>query len=458
MTKSELLLIINQLAAGATTKLTLQKLLSYIVNQSDKIALYDRSTIIQTSNNKICSINGEHIINNNSEYCQNILFLIKHFSKQDLKRPLLLNNKIINNPNDYDLDIICFEEFKKAYINNFNNHSFLFIPLIHPLSKNTFLWVIEFFEIKDDIYLKNNLIHFALLANRYKAEVFLRFMQKKQFNWSLYIKLLILIPFFIIAFLSINFITDNTKSLKFKVFPQNKSVNYSRYSRKVNKTFFSSGDKVEKGEIVLEFNNEEQFLKLSELKNQKTKILLEKNIIISEAKSKPEQLKTISLLDINLKIIEERIKYINYTLKTSITKAEQNGYIFFENDYTQGKTLKIGEKIYEIYKKKPVFIEIYLDEEFGKILNESLEVYLYPKISPDKPIICDIENISQIPNKKIKDNMFYTIKVLPLSGNKLLPAMTGIAKVTVIKNNIFNTYKKLLKKIPLIQYFLIYIL
>lgn len=429
MKKAEILYLIDKLANEAVVKKNANELIIHILNNSSSLFKYNRSLILNRKSLSILGISGEDRVNSDSEYSNDISFLFKHFSEK-INEPFILNCDILSNPEKYSLNIIAHKKVKDFYQSKFKNHSFLVIPLTHPISNKSFYWIIEFFDTKNELVLKEELLYFAILATRYKSELFLRFTQKKASKNKKYLGILLL-PLILFSFIYYYF--NETISVEFKVIPKNKKVNYSRFNQTIKKVYFETGEGIKKGDLILEYENDELLLELSILENNKEKILIEKTHIISSANKNPEDLKRVALLDINILILDEEVLKIKQILSYNKIYAKQDGFIFFVNENLLGKSVRIGEKIFEIYKKNPTLVEIFINEEFADKLKNDLEINIYPRISPDFEMKCKVLDISLLPSYKINDKQFYKIKAEPLDKNNLLlPEMTGIAKIKIL--------------------------
>lgn len=191
---------------------------------------------------------------------------------------------------------------------------------------------------------------------------------------------------------------------------------------------------VRQGESIVRFDTEELDYRLAnavaELKEVEADLVLAQQ----EAFTDESKLGKVKLLQARSDILKVAVKEAKWRLKYSVLKAPSSGILALaegRGELLEGKAVRRGEKLFEIYGGKGMIGEIMVHERDSSILHGKFDVELFLHTAPEKAIACRILSIGEYPILNEQKSYCYPIRVLlPEEEEKSLRyGMRGIAKL-----------------------------
>ena len=409
----------------------------HIVNNSRILLQFDRALLLDQRGGK-GSLVAEYAFaaaNAHTEYVSSMIKLSRIFMKNlpADKSPLLVEK-------DSSIYNLCMETAPEATGVIFSEMKVLaVIPLVsprNPLSeKEPFLWITEYREALPG--------HFsaaaALLAPDYGnalwshtvtglASRILRYSKKITFGRIL----LILLLLFIAALFTVR--VEHTVSAEFAVKSHTIHASYAWFDCIIRKCYFNDGDKIRKGDSILEYDTERMKYLLASATAQKRETQAQYETESKAAFTDREKLGRLKVLQYKIQQADIAIAEAQWYLKNSIVKAPADGILALtggSSDALTGRALHLGEKQFELLSEKDMIAEVMVNEKDASVLAGKPKIVLFLHTKPEEPIQVEILSSRFYPELTESNIYSYHVKARMLTDvSQLRYGMRGIARVT----------------------------
>jgi multidrug resistance efflux pump len=428
---SEILKIILRLGHESFRKGDLISAAVHMLNNSRIVLKYDRTSLVNIKGkfSRIIATSNQSEVNHNSEYSTELLTLTKGLSNID--KTTVLDTKTVSEITSDAGTITSFEYFSR------NNITAVLVPLPRPDSSEhdqKFFWIIEFFGN----FNQNNLNLIHLLSLHYSESIWYYSMNRENILAKLLNKrkhfspkriLLYIILIFIVASffkVSQNVVAD------FELIPHDETIEYAPYSGTVDKVMYRNGQKINKGEVILQYDTQELYYKLMESKTRYDEISAELDWIKQKSFSDKSQLGRVKVLALKQQAQKIEIEKNQWYLDKAKIKADISGTLVLnDSEKWEGKAVKAGEELFEIVPPKKINAEVQLNENNASVLGDKTQISLYLHSQPESPLNGKIISVSPKPMLTKTGQFCYIIK---MRLNKIEPGfivgMRGVARVS----------------------------
>lgn len=407
-----------------------EALFLHILNNSPTLFPFERSTLLDCRNDnpEIVGLTGQSNVNKKSEYCKDILRIVKSLTNID-KASIIEEEYLIRNK--------CSDKIVDLYKELFKDSTLLIIPLRSPKyyhTKQLFLWLIEFKKPGlSNIELENL---FSLLATHYNEALWHilllegsrnRALKKRFITLPRSVFLLILAGFIISLFFKVRM---RSKS-DFKFVPKNQQVGYAPYSGTIKKIFHKSGDQLKDNDPVIVYDSKEIQLDKALAQGKLLEVTAELDLAKSQSFSDIESRRKVKLLQLRKQQQENKLKKLEWFLSRNTVKAGNSGLLLIEDqELLPGRKVTAGEKLFEIISASDIEAEVYINEKDASVMSDGMKVILFPNASPETMIFTKILNISPVPLLIDNNEFCYIVRVKLLENNKsFLSGMRGTSNI-----------------------------
>ena len=424
-----------KLGHEAFEKPTLQQLANHIVNNSQIVAPYERSALIDMRGNwpKIIAVSGQPEVNVNSEYCLNLANLVQPFTALD--KVSVLSGELLKEKNARKG---AFEalEYLRGYFDQM-----LLIPIRQGShdktpSGNLLLWVVEF---SNDANLASAGSLLPLLAQHYGEALFFTLYDKKKIihrvidrkKWLKPSRVaLILLCAFVISLFVVP-VRQNVAA-DFEIMPAEENFYYAPFEGVIEKCFHKSGDRIEPTDKILSYNTEERFFDLAAAVNAYNKISAQLDLVQQQSFKEISKRGEVRMLELQKEKAEISIKRNKWFMEKSVIHAKQAGILDIgDKDKLEGKAVRAGEKLFEVLSTEGLIALVYLNEQNASVLGDDCKITLYLHTMPEMPLVGKIDSISPKPVLTEKKNYCYLIRIkLDSQKANLICGMRGVARIS----------------------------
>ena len=409
----------------------------HVVNNSVLALQYSRSALVDMRGlqPKIVAVSGQPDVKHNSEYCQELISLVRPFAK--ISKVTLVDKETLSSANPDPDTVAALDYMMKT------SEATYLVPIAEPGTKDeeengNFLWVMEFSQKEQAAVASavlsllrqhyNESLYYIL--NRRRTPMVKQWMDRRTWTRPSRILVILLIVF---AIASVAVRMRQTVSSEFEIIPEKEIIAYSLFDGVIATCHFKSGDTVKNGDIILEFNTEERIFNLNSARNEYNRISAQFDLIQMQSFQEAAKRGQVKLLELqkNKAIIE--IRRNQWYLDRSIVRAEADGILDIgDANKLEGKAVRAGEKLFEILETKSLIAQISLDERNASVLGPDCRVALYLHTRPGTPLGGTVSAVSPKPVLTEKNVYCYLIRVSFPDSKKqnLICGMRGIARVS----------------------------
>ncbi len=429
--KLNVLSAIIRLGHEAFRKNDLETTASCIVNNTKLLANYGRACIIDMRglSPSVLAVSGQAVPKQDSEYNAAMRRLASSVSVPAAS-PLIL--RATGNEN---ISEAAQDEITKIFEGRSRSSMIMFQlspPAGNEKKEEPFLWIVEFFDGETP----QDASTLGLLAQHYAEAIWFRAAARPGFFSELHrlrklnpVKVIAGVLLFTLILLFAVRVRQYAVS-DFEISPANDSIVYSQLAGTLRKVIKANGDKASEGETVLEFDTDELNFKLADSLNEYDQVTAELNAARQKSFSNPELIAKAQLLDIKRKQDEINIAKIRWALSKSILKSPASGTVVMdEKEKMTGKSVKPGDKLFEIIPQDKLIAEIYLSERDASVIGKGMTVSLYLHTQPETPLRGEIISVSPKPTLTEDRRFCYIIKFRPDKSSGLICGMRGVARV-----------------------------
>lgn len=408
----------------------------HIVNNTRVLLQFDRSCLLDMQGSKAVLL-AEYALsatNGNTEYAMNM----KKFGNEIIKLlPEDASCVIVEKGNEIYEKL--YEKIPMVLENLFDDMKVLaVVPLRsprNPLSlKEPFCWILEY---KEEVPKHINAT-VALLAGDFGnalwshisagiSERTARYLKKVTFGKVL----LVLFLAFLIALFTVN--VEHTVSAEFVVKSHTVHASYAFFDCIVRKCFYNDGDRIRKGDKILEYDTERMKYLLASSIAQKREAEAQYETESKDAFTNREKLGRLKVLQYKREQADIAIKEAKWYLENSIVKAPADGILALTGgsaDALAGRALHLGEKQFELLSEKDMIAEIMVNERDASVLSGNPRIVLFLHTKPEEPISVEILSSRFYPELTESNVYSYHVKAKMLTDVSLLRyGMRGIARV-----------------------------
>ena len=417
--------VILKLGHDTFSKNDLSTAAVHILNNTRMLVQYDRAALIDMRDKpNLIGVSNSTIVEHNSEYAIQIKKLVTDMA--DIKKPTLLTDDIIST---YNIDKETVKYFKDI------NSNILIIPLVKSNDKDagSVFWILEFFNTFDNV----NMGPLALLSQHYSEAIWYfitsknymsKLLNKKHHFTPLRICLYLVILFIIISFFGIS----QSVSTAFELIPKDETISYAPFAGKIIKSNFKDGDKVEKDDIVLQYDTQEFDYNLADATSNYNEITAELDWTTRKSFLNNNELGKLDILSTRQEKEKINIDKSEWYLDRTSIKAKSSGILILnDSEKWDGKVVRRGNELFQVIPPNSIEAEILLNEADASVLYKDTKITLYLHASPETPIYGKIFSISTKPILTKTGQFCYVIKLkLDKIDQKYIVGMRGIARVT----------------------------
>lgn len=193
------------------------------------------------------------------------------------------------------------------------------------------------------------------------------------------------------------------------------------------------GEKVNKGEIIAEYDISQISYRLSSAQSSVKEIEAELELERRASFIEREKLGKLKLLEARLEVAKIAVEEAQWFLDHSKLIAPTSGtLVLFDGraELLTGKAVRTGDKIFEIYSGEGMIAEIPVNERESSILQNQPQVTLFLYTAPEYPIPAKIFEIASYPELTEQHVYSYFVRAqLPHDSQQLRYGMRGIAKL-----------------------------
>ncbi len=406
---------------------------THVVNNSVLAVPFSRSALLDFRglSAKILAISNQPEINHNSEYAINLMYLGR--SLKNLSRAVVIDQEFLKNQEAEQRSFDALDYFLST------SKALMAMPIIPPdANEELLVWVVEF-ENKRSAAAASALLpllcrHYSeslqyALSNR-KKTVFNSLVNKRSFFKPSRI-ILGLLFIFVICLFTVK-VRENIAS-EAEIIPEVEHIYYAPFDGIIDNCFDNkSGMFVEKGKLVLKYDNEELAFKLLSTQNEYNKIKAKLDLIQNESFNDISKRGQVKLLTLQKERAAIDIARSRWQLKRSEMKAEISGNLDIgDADKLAGCAVRAGEKLFEIVSTKNLIALVYLNESNASVLSKDSIVTLYLHNSPETAIKCEVKRISPKPVLTEKRVFCYLIRLKMLNyPADIICGQRGIARIS----------------------------
>lgn len=408
----------------------------HIVNNTKALLQFDRSLLLDMQGGKAV-LTAEYALSAMNEHTQYAVNM-KRFAQEALKLlPEDAGNLVVEKENETGK--LLMEKIPHVMESLFAEmKNFAVVPLrsarnVHSV-KEPFLWILEY---KEDVPRHVNAT-ISLLAGDFGNALWSHFSASISEKTARYLRkvtfgkvLLVLLFAFVIALFTVNI--EHTVSAEFVVKSQTVHASYAWFDCIVRKCYFNDGDRIRKGDKILEYDTERMKYLLASSIAQKREAEAQYETESKDAFTNREKLGRLKVLKYKSLQASIAIEEAKWYLKNSIVKAPADGILALAGgsaDALAGRALHLGEKQFELLSEKDMIAEIMVNEKDASVLSGKPKIVLFLHTRPEEPIQVEILSSRFYPELTESNIYSYHIKAKMLTDISLLRyGMRGIARV-----------------------------
>ena len=426
--------VILRLGHEAFEKASLKEMAMHIVNNSRAAIPFSSSCLADLSSNKIeiLALSSQVEVNQNSEYTTNLKIFLKNI-KIDSAQPLPIDAEFINNQNP-----VCAASFKKI---NPDAAGWYLVPLKPPRSRmdnpDLMLWLVKF---KPHPQTSPGAL-LTLLGKHYAEALWSLQKQSKSYfkrafrrKFTPGICAVVIFLSFLVSLFTIHVRQDVTAN--FSIRPEHELVTFAWYDGIIKECLLQDGSKVKKGNVILRYDTRQLRYRLAAAQADCSQAKAEYEKVSSEAFTRKEQLGNIKLLQIKQQRAEIAIRECKWLLSKSVLRAPKDGILSLTAgtaEKLEGKAVKLGEKLFEVFSGNDLQAQIELDEKDASILDDASNATLYLHARPEVPLKAQIVFASSRPTLTERNTFCYLIDARinssPTDAAEMRYGMRGTARL-----------------------------
>ncbi|MBR2365517.1 MAG: hypothetical protein IKA79_09975 [Lentisphaeria bacterium] len=427
---------IMHLTRDAFARQDLASLGVHIVNNTRVLLQFDRSVLLdmQSGKGSLVAQYALSAMNTHTEYAVNM----KKLSTALL--PLLPEDAscvILEKENEL-YSLLC-EKIPHVMEHIFSEMNALaVVPLRSPRNSRSirepFLWIMEY---KGEVPRHINAT-LSLLAGDFGNALWSHAASGYSRQFTGYFKkltfgkvLLALLIVFLIALFTVN--VEHTVSAEFVVKSRTVHASYAWFDCIVRKCYFNDGDRIRKGDKILEYDTERMKYLLASSIAQKREAEAQYETESKDAFTNREKLGRLKVLKYKSQQAAIAIEEAKWYLENSIVKAPADGILALAGgsaDSLSGRALHLGEKQFELLSEKDMIAEIMVNEKDASVLSGTPQIVLFLHTRPEEPIKVEILSSRFYPELTESNIYSYHVKAKMLTDiSRLRYGMRGIARV-----------------------------
>ncbi len=403
-----------------------------ILNDTKSLIPYDRASFFKVKNEKtvkIISVSGQSTINKGTEFAKKMGRVVRSVAKEN-------DAKVIRISDDKKLHAIVKDDY-------FAGEIFFIIPIKLLLKNNIKLfWVIEFFphnnyNHENTINLLNIISPAYLEALSHKVvaskkqspiSMMLKYLNPFSFHW---IFTLCLIVFGIFCALFTIFVPYKATS-SFEIVSDKSQICYAPFEGRIDEVCCKSGDFLSKDDIVIKFDKDIYRIELVVLQKKIEELNLKLIMIQGKAVRDIEARAEVNVLKLQIEQVKNKIKKFEWYIKKSDIVSNIQGVLNMEEkNILLGKTVRAGERLFEVSNSEDLIVKVLLAEEDAFVLADEPVFFLHPHAFPEESIKAEIISKTPIPILAENDKFYYEIK-LKIDKKYLIKLTRGARGVATI--------------------------
>lgn len=321
-----------------------------------------------------------------------------------------------------------------------NEASFLICKLLPPASthlEGAYIWVLEY-----EKEITSNVITMAQLLGRSIAEALSltessTTIKRWKFSRIAGIFFKIIIPLLLLAAAMFIPVQESTTA-EFMLKAPEITAAYSKFDGNIAQCLKQDGEYVKKGEVIARFDTAELQYRLANAQSALKEAEADLELAQQNAFTDEKNLGKIKLMQARCKILEVSVKEAKWFLQNSEIKSPADGILVLTDERAEqliGKSVRIGDKLFDIYGGKGMIAEVMVNERDSSILQTSFNSELFLHTAPEKGLLGEIVSVSQYPILNEQKSYCYPIRIKLAENEKsqLRFGMRGIAKLSGAK-------------------------
>ena len=207
---------------------------------------------------------------------------------------------------------------------------------------------------------------------------------------------------------------------------------YALFDGPVANCFKQDGDRVESGDVIVEYDTSQLRFRLDSAINRLSEIQKEYDLENSASFSDRNRLGRVPLLAARLESARVDVKEARWYLDHSRIKAPASGILALADgraELLKNRVLRTGDRIFDIYGGKGMIAEIRVNERDSSILLGKISTSLFLYTQPETEIAGAIIDIRQYPERTEQNTWCYKVLAELKTGTALRYGMRGVAKL-----------------------------
>lgn len=221
---------------------------------------------------------------------------------------------------------------------------------------------------------------------------------------------------------------------QFALAAENITSGYAPFEGSVEKCLVQDGVPVKKNDPVLILDRSMLLYKLENARANLREIEAELALARQNAFTDQNKLAQADILEIRCSIARVAVSEAEHQLRQTTISAPADGVLSLQGGRAEqlaGKSVRTGEKLFEIFSSGNMVAEIEVNERDASILQELQAVSLYLHTAPEKAIPAEIVEIARYPELTAQRTFCYKVRCRILSDvRELRYGMRGVARLS----------------------------
>lgn len=225
-----------------------------------------------------------------------------------------------------------------------------------------------------------------------------------------------------------------TATAEFTLRPEQQQSVYAAFDGTIAEICYQDGDFVAAGEVIGRYDKALLQYRLAEAESALNE--LEAEIALEENNSFTDDAKLgkVRLLEAKRQVLAVSVKEAQWYLDNAEITAPESGILVLAGgraDLLTGRSVRTGEKIFDVFSGSAVAAEIPVDEKDASILQGDFSVSCFLHTAPENAIPVKISDVAAYPELTEQQTYCYKVRgILPENAGDFRYGMRGVAKLS----------------------------